>query len=242
MKHTPSRASVVVVACLGLVLAGTFAMTPAGANLQQGVQATAQHNWNKIWKQKIRPKSDRRYYTKAKANDRYADQDDVWTKLEADAKYATRADTWTKAEADAKYATKPRLVRGTYGVSENGPAGSTMVTAISYGVALPAPPTTHYVNLGDPVPAGCLGNAEAPDAQPGHLCFFESLATNVNTRTVYRVSPVAAGAASTMGAWVVSSLSAAGTGYFGGSWAVRFDTASSGTRSAPAPSGENLLD
>jgi hypothetical protein len=53
--------------------------------------------------------------------------------------------------------------------------------AISFGYRLPSVPSAHYIKVGEPVPAGCSGDASNPDAQPGHFCVFEE--------TVYGASP-----------------------------------------------------
>ncbi len=50
-------------------------------------------------------------------------------------------------------------------------------TSVSYALPLATAPTTHYIRPGAEVPAGCLGEAKNPEAEPGNLCIF---ATNEN--------------------------------------------------------------
>ncbi|WP_162599833.1 hypothetical protein [Nocardioides solisilvae] len=250
MKKAPSRTASAVVACLAVVLAGLVALTPAGASLQDQVGAAAQQNWSKVWRQKIRPRADRRYYTKAQAKDRFAEEDDVWTKAESDAKYATKTDTWTRAESDAKYATKadtwtraesdakyqtkPAVYRGNYVLSGVG-AGALVMDALSYGVTLAAPPAAHYIRTGDPVPAGCSGTAAAPNAEPGHLCVFESTAFNMQPNRYVSNLAFATNTATQTGANIYGFVAAAGNGYFAGTWAMRPGGTATATSGAAAP-------
>jgi hypothetical protein len=224
MKHTPSRASLAVVACLAVVLTGVVAVTPAGASLQSQVSAAAQHNWNKIWKQEIRPKADKRYYTKQKAKDRFAAQDDTYTKAEVDARSYTKAESdtkyYSKTETDAKYQVKPATYRGTYFISGTG-AGSLVSDSISYGVHLAAAPTAHYIPLGGAVPTGCTGTAAAPNADPGHLCVWETTAVNVNVGRYVTNPAFTPNTATTVGAYLFGSVAGAGNGYYGGTWVMR---------------------
>lgn len=62
--------------------------------------------------------------------------------------------------------------RGTWFLSdfaESGTDGSA-VSAISFPVPLAQPPTSvHYIELGEPTPTGCVGDAASPGAAPGNL-------------------------------------------------------------------------
>lgn len=219
MKITPPRRLTAVLTSLALLIGAgaivSLVLTPAGATLQDQVSSAAQ-NWNKIWKQKIRPRSDKRYFTKARSNKRFH----------------------TKRAANQRFAQKTRLVRGTYAssIDSSGP-GRYLIAEVSFGRSLPAPPAVHYVALGSPTPAGCRGNATTPDADPGHLCFFESLAIGMDTRRVYSADSVTIDTSALMGAWVVGQSTAAGNSYFGGTWAVRIDPSAA---PATAPAGEGL--
>lgn len=78
-----------------LIGGGLMATTPAGAE----VAHAAATNWKKIWKKKIQPHADKRYYKKAAADARYT------TKAAADATYTTKTEA-AAAAAAAKAAAK----------------------------------------------------------------------------------------------------------------------------------------
>jgi hypothetical protein len=62
---TQGRRSIVLAAAIGLLVGGILAsVTPAGASLAV--------NWDRVWKQQIKPRADMRYHTKAKANAKFA--------------------------------------------------------------------------------------------------------------------------------------------------------------------------
>jgi hypothetical protein len=108
-----SRASlkraIAAVAVGVLIGGGVTTITPAGAEVSQ----FAATNWKKIWKKKLQPQADKRYYTKATSDARYVAAGSVYSKAEVEAKlggYYTKAQTdaalggyYTKAQADAKY-------------------------------------------------------------------------------------------------------------------------------------------
>ncbi len=50
--------------------------------------------------------------------------------------------------------------------------------AISFGFALPSPPTVHIIDVNESPPAQCPGTASSPQAAPGHLCIYESYEQN----------------------------------------------------------------
>lgn len=50
--------------------------------------------------------------------------------------------------------------------------------SVSYGLPLAKAPITHYIRPSAPVPAGCLGSAEEPGAEPGNLCVFATSENN----------------------------------------------------------------
>jgi len=87
----------------------------------------------------------------------------------------------TKLNADlldgmdsSAFAPYPKVLRGNFGMGATAAAvGATVMGDISFGWTLPSAPTAHYIKVGDPLPAGCLGSAVAPNAAPGHLCIFE---------------------------------------------------------------------
>ena len=83
------RAIAAVVAGV-LIGGGVTTVTPAGAEVSQ----FAATNWKKIWKKKLQPLADKRYYTKAASNAKYAAAGSAYSKAEVDAKlggYYTKA-------------------------------------------------------------------------------------------------------------------------------------------------------
>ncbi|NPC45200.1 hypothetical protein [Nocardioides sp. zg-1230] len=81
-----------------LVGGGLMAVTPAGAEVSSALAT----NWKKIWKKEIRPRADKRYYTKKQSDGKYQPKGSYET---AGSGY-TKAETYSKAEADSKYQPK----------------------------------------------------------------------------------------------------------------------------------------
>lgn len=220
MRYSPSRKALGLVAASAVLLAGTVAVTPAGAV----VQDQAADGWGKIWKKKLQPKADKRYWTKAQADAKYAGRTSSYTKPESDARYYTRTESdgkyYSKTDADAKYQAKQQTYRGQYMMGGNG-AGTLLASDISFGVTLAEPPQAHYIQEGTAVPAGCTGTASSPGADPGHLCVFEADASNV--QNVRRVTNQAytLDTATPVGAYLWGYVNAAGIGYAAGSWAMQ---------------------
>jgi hypothetical protein len=103
----------------------------------------------------------------------------------------------------------------------NNAAGQRMQLAISYGVlGLTASPTQHYVPAGAATPAGCTGDVDNPGADPGNLCVFEKITTNITagTQTVFNMAGNPG--ADPWGAGIAANATAAGDSRFRGSWAV----------------------
>jgi hypothetical protein len=222
---------------------GLAAITPAGAAVQG---AAASIDWKLIWQTKIKPRTDKRYYTKKKSNARYYTKWDAnaffesksahdaslagyYTKAQSDLNYYTKAQSdanyYTKAQSDAKYAPYPKVTRGVFHMTmTSGASGESAGADISYGVLLTAAPTAHYILLGDPVPPGCLGTPAAPDALPGNLCVFEAYnfgsLSGAATRGVASITAIG-GVANTMGAIVYGFTNGTGNGRAAGSWAMR---------------------
>lgn len=108
-----------------------------------------------------------------------------------------------------------KTIRGTYVVLDTATAaGNQGQTAISFGFRLTSAPTRHYINLGAPPPAECPGSGSNPEAQPGHLCLYETFNSNTSSPGVQAVSDPRSGAE----AFVASA--AAGNYFMFGSWAV----------------------
>lgn len=225
-----------------LIGGGVTTVTPAGAEVSQ----FAATNWKKIWKKKLQPQADKRYYTKAASDTKYSTKAETgaafanyytkaqadaalagyYTKAQADAKYqpvgnyAATGSSYTKAESDAKYAPYPSLIRGTYStVGYANAAGLSIAENISFGYTLPAAPTAHYIPVAGAVPVGCSGSAATPNAAPGHLCVFEAQNVNVGSRAVYNAEGFSG--ASAFGANARVTSAAAGQVFVYGSWAVR---------------------
>lgn len=126
----------------GVLLGGTLAVT-------QPAIAAAPLKWAKVWKQEIKPRADKRYYTKKRTEKRYERKHKVLR--------GTYAITEHAAITDA----------------------SDYSDAISFGRALASAPTAHYIPFEEALPTGCTGTPANPGALPGHLCFFEQTAVNV---------------------------------------------------------------
>jgi hypothetical protein len=158
--NTPRRSRYLLSAILVGVLVGggLLVVTPAGAEVSQA----AATNWKKIWKKKLQPHADKRYYKKSASDAKYS------TKAESDAKYST------KAESDAKYVRKPALITGGYYQASYSEGGTALTYVIDFGATLSAAPTAHYIEAGAVPPAECPGTVSAPDAAPGHLCVYET--------------------------------------------------------------------
>ncbi len=227
-----------------LVGGGIAALTPAGAAVKDAATAT---NWKVIWKTEIKPRADKRYYSRAEAGQTFVKSSSVasilspyvtqtglaerlggyYTKAESEATFYTKAQTdanyYTKGQSDSKYAPIQKLYRGSYGFTGYAANGSDgFANGISFGATFSAPPTAHYITLGAPNPPGCLGSAAAPDALPGNLCVFESHTFGpVGSRNVCAGGANDCTAADSYGAVVLALAS--GTGYVEvlGSWAAR---------------------
>ena len=241
MSSRRSVRQLLVAVLLGvLVGGGLMAVTPAGAEVSNAVAT----NWKKIWKKNLKPLADRRYYTKAASDAKYSTKVETaagdaasnaatdtklgsyYKKTESDAKYAAAGSSYSKAESDAKYLPAQPLYRGSYQIMGYTSAASPAhggTASISWGATFPAPLTPHYIKAGDPIPAGCSGSSAAPNASAGHLCVFESLASNVDSnRSVCRGgAPASCGTTDPWGAGIYTFSSAAGSFYVYGTWAAR---------------------
>ena len=235
-----------------LVGGGVMTVTPAGA------EATAQvaTNWKKIWKKKLAPLADKRYYKKADSDAKYSTKTETstaltnfYTKADSDAKYQPKGayeaagSGYSKAESDAKYAPSfPSVIRGVTLQSMTAAGAAEFVgDNISFGVTLSAAPTAHYIALGDPVPVGCSGTPAAPNAAAGHLCVFEAVAINKNSNVI--ATPTGAFGATSIGAVLVGRSANAGDTNIATAWAVRPTGIASGPGgvSSLVPSGKQSV-
>lgn len=125
-----------------------------------------------------------------------------------------------KPRADKRYAPKPKLIRGAFAVSDaDGVADEILLASISYGYQVTPAPVAHYIPAAGPVPAGCSGSWQNPNAKPGHLCVFEAFRDNATINGVF--GPSGASTQSTVGAVVAAKPIANGYMAVAGSWAVR---------------------
>jgi hypothetical protein len=129
-------------------------------------------------------------------------------------------------------------LRGNYMVAGNN-GGSTIHSAVSYGLRLSAPPTVNYITAGSTPPAACPGTVTNPQAAPGNLCVYEVEADNVTTfRGV--CDPESSGCpfgptASREGFAVFAAIDTAGSPLFVfGSWAVTAPTTAAPAAKSPA--------
>ena len=254
MKRGRTLAAGLVVGAL--IGTGVAAVTPAGAAVKS---AAASIDWKQVWKQEIKPRAKKTFYTKRAANQRYytkaaADglfetkaahdaslanyytkaQSDAnyYTKAQSDAKYAPAGSSYSKAESDAKYAPLPGLIRGTFILLEN---NDTFTTGdISFGYTLASAPVVTIIPTGGPATAACPGTVANPLATAGNLCIY----LRFNSSTTFSTTNATLGAgASPFGAFLLASRAAAGYLEVSGSWAVRPPaTGLSPTVSAKEPS------
>jgi hypothetical protein len=89
---------------------------------------------------------------------------------------------------------------------------STVAVPISFNIPLDAVPVIHYVEGGDPAPAGCSGTFEEPEADPGHLCVFVALSLSSEEPSVALQAPDKFGA--------ILGLNGKAGSVLIGSWAV----------------------
>jgi hypothetical protein len=112
-------------------------------------------------------------------------------------------------------------VRGYYYAGGTAAAAEGFTTdSIAFGYQLAAAPQPHFIRSGNTAPAQCPGSAQAPQAQPGHLCVYEGSAVNADARnTTTFVDPFDETALG-VGAGVFVRASAAGDFFTQGTWAV----------------------
>ena len=93
-------------------------------------------------------------------------------------------------------------------------AGEFMHTGFSYGFTFASNLTLHFIADGTAPPTGCTGGTYAiPQADPGHICLYEST-TNLN------VSSRGFNRSTRFGFTIFISSAAAGSTYSFGSWAA----------------------
>ena len=132
----------------------------------------------------------------------------------------------TTAAIKSLHSNLPRgtTLRGTFDAEgEASGAGTSQIgDNISFGWTLKSAPTQHFIKVGDPVPAGCLGTVQHPGAKPGNLCVFQREDQNIDDSKDEVWSPPSNlnNSAEAYGAAVYTKSAGAGAYEFGGSWAV----------------------
>lgn len=114
-------------------------------------------------------------------------------------------------------------IRGSYAVIFWATAsGNEGISAMSFGTTLAAPPQVHFVTGGATRPAECPGTDLAPEALPGHLCVYETSATNreLSCNITATGGTWTCDAADAYGAAVYVVSSDAGRTFSVGTWAV----------------------
>lgn len=113
-----------------------------------------------------------------------------------------------------------KTLRGKYAVRYTaGGGGEIYADAISFGFTFASAPVPHVITQGAVPPPECPGNAGNPQAQPGHLCIYESVQTNHSAPFVVN-SNFSPGHAETFGADLIVASVGAGQGGSEGSWAA----------------------
>jgi hypothetical protein len=108
-------------------------------------------------------------------------------------------------------------LRGVYGISARSTTPGSVQAPITYGLALPGDPATHYVPAAGPAPPQCPGDYNDPRALPGHLCVYEYVADG--TTSVLIDFPAGTGSAR-FGAIVQGNTAGEVNATVKGTWAV----------------------
>lgn len=90
------KAAVAFALSTALIAGGVSAVSPAVASSEDNVVHAAGTNWQKVWNKQLKPRADRRYYTKRKTNKKFATKSDLGLEIGALA-----SNTYTKAQVDA---------------------------------------------------------------------------------------------------------------------------------------------
>jgi hypothetical protein len=107
-------------------------------------------------------------------------------------------------------------LRGVYGIAARSTANSVQAP-ISFILALPSDPATHYVPAAGPAPGQCPGSVNDPQAFPGNLCVYERVASG--TTGVLIDFPADTGSAR-FGAIVQGNTAGSVDAVVKGTWAV----------------------
>jgi hypothetical protein len=118
-----------------------------------------------------------------------------------------------------------KTIRGTYGLSFYADVpGQAGLTTWSFGVMLPSAPLApagNFIKAGQGPTAKCPGSPADPQAAPGNLCIYESLASNVEAgATMFRFGSPAPNAADRFGVGLRKFSTGTGAASTFGTWAV----------------------
>ena len=116
-----------------------------------------------------------------------------------------------------------KTLRGTFFMTgEAAGADEEAGTHITFGFALSAAPTPHFIVQGVTPPTQCPGNAGSPAAQPGHLCIYESFRLNAKDEGLCSVggATTVCPGAGPLGAGLFVFSASSGRFQSAGTWAV----------------------
>ena len=116
---------------------------------------------------------------------------------------------------------KGSTIRGFFGLGWTAAVGGEYhETSISFIYTFASAPTAHFIANGDTPPIGCPGSSTDPQADPGHICFYEDNTANTTSKRVcsstncpgatrwgvqFRAFSSGAGSAFTRGTWVATA-------------------------------------
>jgi hypothetical protein len=109
-------------------------------------------------------------------------------------------------------------LRGNYALTHAGSLAPAF-GAVSFPLRLSVAPTVHYIPVSEPPPAECPGNGTNPQANPGHLCVYETNVNNVGARLLFNPETSQLGA-SREGVGIQINPSSTDQAVVWGSWAV----------------------
>ena len=95
-----------------------------------------------------------------------------------------------------------------------------MQIPITVAFALGDAPTPHYIAYGASAPTACRGTPSDPQADPGHLCVYESVPASNSSGRVFDPLSGADNTANKFGAGVTATSDGAGDFRVRGTWAV----------------------
>jgi hypothetical protein len=115
-----------------------------------------------------------------------------------------------------------KTLRGVFALSGTATAPADFAQeGISFGFSMTANPVPHYIELGAQAPPECPGTEHQPSAQPGHLCLYETFASeNVSSVCVFNPVNDACGQSAVRGFGVAIFAASDGVLWAQGTWAA----------------------